>query len=252
MKFSLGHGAGSRSPHRRTIETRRCGGRRSASDRAVFSIRPLPADLVQPSRRDGGDAARAVERQARAAVGQQVHHQHQYRDELLAGGGYESLRVARASVRPDRSGASRRPPHREGDLRRARLRAASQHRYLGRCGADRRRRLRHLADGRRMVEPSLVGSLRLHARPPISRRARLSRDEGGRRVSARLPGRRRQRASGHRAIALSRKHLQTSERRDREALHGADYGHRNHAPALHPRDRRRRRFSASTPISAPR
>ena len=52
----------------------------------------------------------------------------------------------------------------------------SQHRSVGRRRADRRRGIRHLADGRRLAQPASLGSLRLHARrrvPP--RRAAIRR-----------------------------------------------------------------------------
>ena len=67
------------------------------------------------------------------AVGQQVHDQHQHRDELLAGRGDEPRRVPRAAVRPDRGAARAGPAHRAGPLRGARLRRPPQHRPLARA-----------------------------------------------------------------------------------------------------------------------
>jgi hypothetical protein len=52
-------------------------------------------------------------------------------------------------LRSDRQRQSRRPRRRQSALRRRRLRAAPQHRSLGRRRADRQAGVRHLADGRR-------------------------------------------------------------------------------------------------------
>ena len=108
-------------------------------------------------------------------VGQQVHDQHQHPDELLAGGDHEPLRAPRAAVRPGRQRQARRTPRREGAVRRRRLRAAPQHGSLGRRRADRPGRLRHVADGRRLAQPPLLGPLRLHARRDVPARARAIR-----------------------------------------------------------------------------
>ena len=48
----------------------------------------------QPARKHGGQSSRQMERQPDARLGQQVHHQHQYRDELLAGGDLQPLGTA--------------------------------------------------------------------------------------------------------------------------------------------------------------
>jgi alpha-L-fucosidase 2 len=61
--------------------------------------------------------------------------------------------------------------------------------FVGACGADRRRALRSLADGRGLAQPALLGALRLHARPRVPAEAGLSGDEGGGRVPARSPRR---------------------------------------------------------------
>ena len=124
----------------------------------------------QPAGHDGRESSGQLERLARAVLGQQVHHQHQHRDELLAGRGLQSLGTARAALRSDRQRARRRPPRGEEALRRARLRDPPQHGHLGARRADRRRGLRHLADGRRVAEPAPLGPLRLHARPRVPRR----------------------------------------------------------------------------------
>ena len=69
---------------------------------ALFSIRPLPADRQQPPRRPAGQPAGRLERGTQPAVGEQVHDQHQFRDELLAGGVCQPQRMPRAAVRHDR------------------------------------------------------------------------------------------------------------------------------------------------------
>ena len=65
--------------------------------------------------------------------------------------------------------------HRRADgaehVRRARLGGASQHRPLARDGADRRRRMGHVADRRRVAVHAPVGPLRVQRRPSISRAA---------------------------------------------------------------------------------
>ena len=59
--------------------------RRSRSRRALFPVRPLPAHCQLAAGFAAGEPAGHLERQHVAAVGQQVHHQHQHPDELLAG-----------------------------------------------------------------------------------------------------------------------------------------------------------------------
>ena len=59
--------------------------RRSRPCGALFPVRPLPADCQLADRLAAGEPAGPLEREHGAAVGQQVHHQHQHRDELLAG-----------------------------------------------------------------------------------------------------------------------------------------------------------------------
>ena len=74
-------------------------GQRSATRHAVFSVRALFVDLLFASRRPARDVAGFVERFHDAAVGQQIHHQHQHRDELLAGRALQFVRVRRAADR---------------------------------------------------------------------------------------------------------------------------------------------------------
>ena len=62
------------------------------------------------------------------ALGQQVHHQHQHRDELLAGRADQPRRVRRAAVRDGEGSHRDRRAHGQGEVRRARLGGAPQHR----------------------------------------------------------------------------------------------------------------------------
>jgi hypothetical protein len=59
--------------------------KRSRVCRARLQLRPLSSYRVQPSGRAARDASRNLERQSEAAVAVQLHVQHQYPDELLAG-----------------------------------------------------------------------------------------------------------------------------------------------------------------------
>ena len=74
-------------PDRRASGSRqeRAGGPRSC--RAVLPVRPVPVDGQQPPGHHGGQPPGHLERGLHPALGQQVHDQHQRRDELLAGGG---------------------------------------------------------------------------------------------------------------------------------------------------------------------
>ena len=62
--------------------------------RALLPVRTISADRQQPARKHGGQSSGQMERQPDAGLGQQVHHQHQHRDELLAGGDHQSLGTA--------------------------------------------------------------------------------------------------------------------------------------------------------------
>ena len=61
--------------------------RRPATRGALLPVRPLPADIEFAARHAARQPAGHLERQHEPAVGQQLHHQHQYPDELLAGRG---------------------------------------------------------------------------------------------------------------------------------------------------------------------
>ncbi len=83
-----------------------------------------------------GEPAGHLEREHDAAVGQQVHHQHQHRDELLAGGLDQPGRDDGAADGDGVGSVGDRRAHGARDVRRRRLGGASQHRSLAR---DRRR-----------------------------------------------------------------------------------------------------------------
>ena len=140
----------------------------------------------------------------RPGLGQQVHDQHQHRDELLARRGHEPRRVPPAALRPDRGAARAGPPDGAGPLRRARLRRPPQHRPL--AGGDARRRRRGACG--RWARP---GSRRTcSSTTPSAAIMRSSRKaypvhEGGLGVRARLPGRGRAGPPGHEPVALARR-----------------------------------------------
>ena len=136
--------------------------------------------LLISSSRPGSQPANLqgdLERSGQAALGQQVHDQHQHRDELLAGRG---RRTSRSCVEPlSRDGAAtwRRPARarRKDHVRRARLGGAPQHRPVARDRARRRPAVRHVADRRRVAVPAPVGALRIHAATAAISRASIRR-----------------------------------------------------------------------------
>ena len=154
----------------------------TSSSAATFSS---PAAARRHARQSSGD----LERKHDAAVGEQVHHQHQHRDELLARRGDQPRRAARAALRPDRCDASRRA-------------AARPEVYYGAGGFVAHHNTDLWAD---TVPVDKVGSglwpmgaawLSLHlwdhydfGRDPDFLARRLPCHEGGRPVLARLPGR---------------------------------------------------------------
>ena len=150
---------------------------RSRAGRAALPVRPLPDDRRQPPRRPARQPAGPLERFQHARLGQQVHRQHQHRNELLAGGGDQPLRVPPAAVRRAQGTGAIRRHHREGALQRARLGAASQFRSVARHGAHQRQQSRHLADRRRVALHPPLGALPVHRRSRIPARHRLPADE---------------------------------------------------------------------------
>ena len=97
-----------RQPDRRAARARQARRVRPRARRAVFPVRPLPADRQQPAGRSAGEPAGALERQHEPAVGQRLSPQHQPADELLAGRGDQPRRAARAAVRLSRVAARAR------------------------------------------------------------------------------------------------------------------------------------------------
>ena len=97
--------------------------------------------LISCSRQGGQPATLQglLERQPLAAVGLQVHHQHQYRDELLARRDRQPDRVLCAALCDDRRPFDDRPEGRKRALWRGRLGLPPQHRPVARRGSHRRR-----------------------------------------------------------------------------------------------------------------
>ena len=101
------------------------------------------------------------------SVGQQVHHQHQHRDELLAGALDQPGRD-HGSVDGDGVGpVGQRRANGARDVRRRRMDGAPQYGSLARDRPDRRPPIWTLADRRRVAHAAALGPLR------IQRRSRL-------------------------------------------------------------------------------
>ena len=158
---------GTRCP--RTSASRPCAAEPSIPGLAatLFPVRALPAHRQLAAGHPAREPAGPLERRAEPGLGEQVHDQHQHRDELLAGGGDEPRGVPRAALRPDRGAARAGPPDGAGALRRARLRRPSQHRPLARGDPRRRRPLGPVADGRRVALDAPLRALRLRRRPGV-------------------------------------------------------------------------------------
>ena len=122
------------------------------------------------------------------AVGQQIHHQYQHRDELLAGAldqpGRDHGSVDGAGVGP----VGQRRANGARDVRRRWMDGAPQYGSLARDRPDRRRPIWTLADRRRVAHAASVGPLRIQRRSrlpaahlPTAQRcgAVLPRDAGG-------------------------------------------------------------------------
>ena len=100
-------------------------------------VRPLPARRELPPRRPAREPAGPLERGRAPAVELELDDQHQQRDELLAGGGDEPLRVPRADAADDRRARAQRPRNRASQLRRPGLGGAPQRRSLAADGPRR-------------------------------------------------------------------------------------------------------------------
>ena len=239
-----GRVAHGRAPRGRARRSRRPGARRD-----LFPVRALPADRQLASGHPAREPPGHLERRAEPGLGEQVHDQHQHRDELLAGRGDEPRGVPRAALRPDRGAARAGPTDGAGPLRGARLRRAPQHRPLA-CDDPRRRRpLGPLADGRRVALDAPLGALRLRRGSGVPAQG-LPRHEGGRGVLARLPGRGRAGPARHGPFALAGERLPRREGQRGRALRGRDDGLRDRPRALRQLHPRRARSSARMRSSA--
>ena len=146
----------------------------------LLPVRPLPAHQRLEARQPGAEPAGHLEPAHAAAVEQQLHGQHQHRDELLAGRDDQPGRVpSAAAALHRRPGEDRR---RDGPplLRRGRLVRPSQQRHLGAQQPGRRLRpgrpqVGQLADGGRLDEPAPLGALRLRRRRGVAARRRRIR-----------------------------------------------------------------------------
>ena len=157
--------------------------RRPGARGAVLPVRPLPADRQLAAGHAAGQPAGHLERQHVAAVGQQVHDQHQHRDELLAGGVHEPRRAMEplTAMVPDLAVTGARTAR--DDVRRPRLGGASQHRPVARHRADRRPAVGHVADRRRVAALHLWDHYEYTRRPRLPPH-HLSDAEGRRRSSS--------------------------------------------------------------------
>ena len=122
-----------RVAHRRAPRGGARGSRRPGARRDLFPVRPLPAHRQLAAGHPACQPPGPLERRREPRLGEQVHDQHQHRDELLACRGDEPRGVPRAALRPDRGAARARPTDGAGPLRGARLRGPPQHRPLA-CG----------------------------------------------------------------------------------------------------------------------
>ena len=159
-----------RPAHRRLRQ-----GQRPRAGRPAVPVRPLPADRLQPPRRPAGQPAGHLERLQQARLGQQVHRQHQHRDELLAGRSGQPAGVPVAPVRRAEGPLPVRRRRRQGAVQRPRLGGAPQFRPVARRRADQRQQPRHLADRRRLALHPPVGAIPVHAGQAVPARHRLSR-----------------------------------------------------------------------------
>ena len=144
------------------------------------AVRALPAHLVESAGRSASHPARHLEQQGRCAVGLEVHHQHQHRNELLAGAHRQSRGDAAAPLLdargPQHDGGRDSPDH----VRLRRLGGAPQHRPMAHSRTGGRHALGHVPHGRSMARHTPLAALPLHRRqgvpgPLLSRAERCGR-----------------------------------------------------------------------------
>ncbi len=170
----------------------------------VFQFGRYLLILVFPAGHPASQPARHLEQGHESHVGFEVHDQHQYRDELLAGRGRESQRLRAAAVRDDqgtdRPGLRRRPRA----LRRQGLGVPPEHRHLARRRADGRPELGRVHDWRRVALDPPLGALPVHGRQGFPARL-LPGHEGRGRVLPGFPGRPPDAGmAGHQPVHLAR------------------------------------------------
>ena len=175
----LASGVRAAPSRRRRINGFSSSGVRSTARRTALPVRPLPADREQPAGHAAGQPAGHLERRAAAAVELELHHQHQHRDELLAGGDrpISPSCTSRCSTFVEELAATG-AQDRARQLRRARLGGAPQQRSWRQTGAGRRLRRRRsgvgdLADGRRVAVAAPLRALPVRRGRDVPARPRL-------------------------------------------------------------------------------
>ena len=203
--------------------------------------------LIASSRPGGaaGQPAGHLERRDPPAVEQQLHHQHQHPDELLAGGGRQPGRVPPAAART--SSRARASTARERRARNYGARgwvAHPQRRPLAPHRARRRRRGEPCGPssrGRAMALPAPLGALRCSRRRPGVPARCLAAPEGRGRVLPRLADRGAETAVWSPPLYLARERVSHAGRHARcvcmappwtdqllrGSLHGLDRGQRD-------------------------
>ena len=179
-------------------------GRRSGPRGALLPVRALPAHLQLAAGLAARQPTGDLERQPVAAVGQQVHDQHQHPDELLAGAVHEPRRDDGPA---HGHGAGSRPHRRATRRARCTARAAGSRITTPISGGRQRRSTaRSGVCGRRAARGwrRALGALRVQRRPRVSA-DHLPPAERSRAV---LPRHARRRADGqvarHLSVALAR------------------------------------------------
>ena len=209
------------------------------SRRPRLPVRPLPPRRELPPRHPAREPAGHLERGRPPAVELELDAEHQQRDELLAGGGDEPLRVPRADAEDDRRARAQRTGDGAGQLRGAGLGGPPQRRPVAADGPRRelgpgRPEVGELADGCGLALDGPVGALRVHARRGMAARLRLAAPPRRGRVRSRLARPRREGRPRHRTVAVA----------------GERVPHARRAPR--PRSRRPRRPTSRSSASSSR